>query len=169
MKHALIPLLSCALAGCAIGTGPTALDERVAVWKLEEADMQARQDADMVRQDAVQAQASAVWRAGQREEGVLLTARNDARQKATAVLVPAMKACLTSDVHVRAPGAQPEGEVADAVLAACWPQIVAVARTVELVGVSSRGLDSDMAVRQRPWIVRMVRAERTRIAMQSRK
>ena len=168
MKDACILPLVCVLTACSVGTGPTTLDDRVAVWKLEEADMEARQDADMVRQDDDHAQSSAVWQAERHEEGKALDRQNDARQRANAILVPAMKACLTGKVHVLAPGEQPESDVADAVLAACQPQIEAVARTVELVGISSRGLESDMAVRQRPWIVRMVHVERTRIAAHSR-
>ena len=158
----------CGLGACSIGAGPTALDERVAVWRQAEADQEARQDTDMAREDETQSHEAAAVQAQRRETNAGLDAQNAARQNAKAALFPAMLGCLADNARALAathPAAtHPNGQVADMVLLACRPAIAAVARTVELVQFSSAGLERDMAIRLRPQVVRMVRAERARLA-----
>ena len=164
----LLCVAFCALGACSIGAGPTAIDERVAVWRQAEADQEARQDTDMAREDEAQSREAAAVQAQRREKDAVLDAQNTARQNAKAALFPAMLGCLADNVRLLTaahPAAtHPEGQVADMVLLACRPAIAAVARTVELVQFSSAGLERDMAIWLRPQVVRAVRAERARLA-----
>ena len=153
----------CGLGACSIGAGPTALDERIAVWRQAEADQEARQDTDMAREDETQSREAEAVQAQRRETNAVLDAQNAARQNAKAALFPAMLGCLADNVRALA-ATHPNGQVADMVLLACRPAIAAVARTVELVQFSSAGLERDMAIRLRPQVMRMVRAERARLA-----
>jgi hypothetical protein len=138
------------------------VEQTVTVWRIGEAELEARQDEDLRRQHELRVQEDAAWQAEQRRAHAVIDRQDAARHKATAALVPLMQACLAEQVRRLAPGTLASREVAEAVLTTCRPAIAAVASTVALVDVPSSGLDRDMAIRLRPAIVRMVTAERQR-------